>query len=178
MNLHPTTKARALDALADASYGSTATFELEDGRVLALTIEPDTDTNIRDYDTFGTFSKYAYDYGDRGSGRPDDMNGNAEKIQVDRGLFVWWQPPADVPELKRGTEQFAAFRESVRDILTNGYCGYLLELRAPEPDAAGRPIALAVASLWGVDQWDASSEYGREVVSDLILELETEEGEN
>lgn len=171
MNLTPEQLDEVVGKLGNAEYGAPAVFELADGREFALTIELDEDTNIRDYETFDSFSKYAYDYARDGrEPRPDDMDGNAEKIQVDRGSYVWWQPPADV---KRTDEGFAAFRATVRDILECGYCGYVLELRRGT-DAMGRPIAEKVASLWGIEniyECRPDSEYGQSIIRDLVAEL-------
>lgn len=74
-----------------------ATVDLPDGRTVRFRVEADPDTSIRDFDGDGTFSQYSYDYSDdAGKVRPAGMDGNAEKIQIDRGAFVWWQPPADI----------------------------------------------------------------------------------
>lgn len=161
------------ELIANAGYGADATFELADGNTLALRIEIDYDTSIRDYDTYGAFSEYAYDYTDEsGKNRPDDMNGNAEKLQVDRGAFVWWQPREDAP--KRGTEEFRKERALVQEIAENGYVGLVVELRDGE-DAAGRPHALKVASLWGIENCYATFHgdklYAAEVVAELVAEV-------
>lgn len=156
----------------DASAGWTPnddgdTFELEDGRTLRFRVEPDQDSTIRDDEFYGAFSEYAFDYSDEsGRQRPAGMNGNAEKLRCDRGSFVWWQPPADVP---RGSEAFATFRANVSEILEFGYQTIGVEVLAGT-DAYGRPIVVDAAWLGGVEPWS----YGRldqQYVSDLCAEL-------
>jgi hypothetical protein len=100
--------------------------------------------------------------------RPDDFDGNAEKLWLSSD-FVWWQPPPDVP---RTSEHFAAFRSQVRSLAEYGYCGVIVELLDGE-DAYHRPIVREVASLWGIDSLDNG--YLREVVGDLLSELHYEE---
>jgi hypothetical protein len=164
--------ASIVDELLGAEYGAPSTLELTDGRSLALLVELDYDTSIRDTEGFGTFSEYSYDYGDRGSERPDGMNGNAEKLPVDRGSFVWWMPPTDGP--KRGTPEFATFRALVRDICESGYCGLVVELREGT-DAYGAPIPIRVASLFGIEHiyetFHGENAYARDVVAELVAEV-------
>lgn len=161
------------DELIAGVDGSTATFELADGNTLALCIETDYDTSVRDYDTYGAFSEYSYNYDrDDGKDRPAEMNGNAEKLQVDYDAFVWWQPPEDGP--KRGSEEFRTFREMVKEIAENGYVGLVVELRDGE-DAAGRPHALKIAQLWGIENiyatFNGDKPDAAEVVADLVAEV-------
>lgn len=142
------------------------TVELEDGRTLRLVLEPDMDADIRDFDCHGSFSQHGYDHGDdSGRTRPDGMTGNAEKLQCDRGSFVWWEPPADGP--RRGTAEFDEMRAGIRDLLETGYVGIIVELLRPESDsdAYGARIVDNVASLWGCDT------VYPEAVADLVSEV-------
>lgn len=143
------------------------TFELSDGRTLRLRIEPDAGTTINDFDCYGKMSKYAFDYvHDAHAPRPDGFNGNAEKIQVDRGYWVWWQPPDDIP---RSSEQFSEFRRMVRDLLEIGFYQVGLEL-LDGTDAYGRPIVVKQEWLGGVDSIE--EDHLADILSDMLAELD------
>ena len=143
------------------------TVDLADGRTLRLRIETDMDTTINDSDTYGKSERYCHDYWRDGRTlRPDDFTGNAEKVQVDRGDWIWWEPPADGP--KRGTPEFRKFRSLVADLLSRGFYVVTLELCAGI-DAYNWRIVVDVASLGGVDSVDG--ENLAFVLPDLLSEL-------
>ena len=147
--------------------GDGDTLELADGRMLRLKIEVDQDASINDSDVYGHVEQYSHDYiRDGHAERPNDFTGNAEKIQTDRGSWIWWEPPADGP--KRGTLGFGNFRRQVRDLLEMGFSGVTLEL-CSGTDAYGRPIVINVASLWGIDSFEGG--YLFEVVAELAAEV-------
>ncbi len=98
------------------------------------------------------------------------MDGRAEKLPVSRGYWCWWQAPDDVV---RGSDNFDAFRNAVREILEMGF--YIVTLEALRGvDAYGRAIVVAVASLGGVD--DVRGEYLQSVLGehwhDVAAQLE------
>jgi hypothetical protein len=155
--------------LATADYGSESVVKMDDGRVIRCRVEIDdipASEHINDADGWGKVSEYAYDYHRAGNTpRPDGFDSNAEKIQVDRGAWMWWQPPTDVA---RTDPHFAEVRQEVRDLLEMGFRGVVLEL-CNGIDAYGRPIVTEVASLWGIDSLDNG--YMATVVAELLDEL-------
>jgi hypothetical protein len=144
------------------------TLTLDDGRVLKLKIEVDQDTSINDFDFYGTVERYChrYVYGEGRSPRPENFTGNAEKIQVSRGEWIWWEPPTDV---KRTDPNFKALHDNVRDILEYGFNGVILQL-CEGKDYYGKLVVVNDASLWGIDSLDNG--YIHEVVRELASELE------
>lgn len=142
-------------------------LKLDDGRMLRLRIEVDQDFSINDYDGDGKTEQHAHSYSEDRPQRPAGFTGNAEKIQVDRGYWMWWEPPADGP--KRGTPEFIAERARVRDLLECGFKGVVLEL-CVGIDAYGRPIVVGSESLWAIDSLDNG--YLAEVVSELAEEID------
>lgn len=141
-------------------------MELPDGRTLRLRIEPDTDSSVNDYDCYGKTSQYAYDYvRDSHAPRPDGFDGNAEKIEVDRGYWVWWQPPKDIP---RSSEHFPKFRQNVIDLLQMGFMSVGLEV-LDGTDAYNQSIVVETQWLGGVDTTENG--YLAEILSDLAAEL-------
>lgn len=156
------------DAILDALTEDGDTFELADGRTLALKFEPDEGTTVEDDgDWYGHIAPVRDGYNDYGTRwpRPDGFDGNAEKIWT-RSDAWWWQPPAEV---KRADEGFAALRAALVDLLEYGYSGIVLELRDGS-DAYGRPIVRNVASLWGIEPFPDAS-FVREVVDGLLEEV-------
>ena len=148
------------------------TYDLDNRRTLRLRIEPD-DAPVSDLmgDSFGKFDG-PYDYIRHGKReRPSSFTGNAEKLQVDRGGWVWWEPPADGP--KRGTDAFRNMRQHIRDLWECGYSVVIVELLDDDTDAYGQPIVREVASLGGCDiTWSRESrEYLREIVGELLDEI-------
>jgi hypothetical protein len=170
------TKAAILDELVDDGD----TFKFDDGRWLRLKIEYDQDSSIRDADCWGEVSEYSYDYWRDGkTPRPDGFDGNAEKLQIGRGDWIWWQPPRGEmawidPETgkvaRRGSEAFRKARQDVIDLLTYGFIGIIVELWHECPSCASKHEANS-ASLWGIEAM-VDDGYKREVISDLLEELE------
>lgn len=163
----------SLEDILDALDKDGAEVDLEDGRTVRLSIQQDIDSDPRDDEFFGTYSKYAYDYSRDGkTPRPDGFDGNAEKIEVAQGYWVWWQPPKDGP--KRDTPEFREMRQAVLDLWHMGYVSVVLEI-TKDKDAYHRPIVVDVASLSGIDSLENG--YLREVVGELLAEVGiTEEG--
>lgn len=150
------------------SYGDM--IDVGDGRQIRLKIEPDTDTTINHFDCYGKTSKIFDYYRERYSHRPDDMNGNAEKLQIGSGDWIWWQPPdpKETGAPKRGTAEFAKMRQQVSDLLEFGFCGVILEVLDGR-DAYHLPIVTDTASLWAIDSLEHG--YLTVLISDLIGEL-------
>ena len=153
-----------------------ATAELEDGRTVRLSIEPDYDASVRDYECYGEVSPHAYDYHrDSRVERPASFDGNAEKVEVDRGLWVWWQPPRgemawtneDGTPVRRGTPLFDKLRGNVIDLLRHGFTGVVITV-TEQCECCGQDKA-DTASLWGIDSLNDG--YLAEVVSDLLAEV-------
>lgn len=158
------------ETASDALTEDGDTFELPDGSSLRLRFAPDEDAigNLRDHgDVWGDTSVYAYDYrSEAHTPRPDGFTGNAEKIQMDRGYWKWWEPPSDVP---RSSPHFKELRQEVRDLLEYGFQGIIVEhLRGM--DAYGRSIVVNVASLWGIEPF-VDGAYRAEIVADLVHEV-------
>lgn len=80
-------------------YDHDYTVEVGDNRFV-LRFETDdipASEHINDMDEscYGRVSEYAYDYWREGhTPRPDAFSGRARKVQVDRGYWMWWDPPA------------------------------------------------------------------------------------
>lgn len=155
-----------------------ATYETDDGRTITLSIEQDPDTQVNDYECYGETSKYAYDYWRDGkTARPSHFDGNAEKIEVDRGLWVWWQPPRGEmawidPETgkpaRRGSAVFEKNRSDIIDLLRCGFS--VVSIRVDhECGECGHTHEADGASVGGVDSIDNG--YLRELVTDLLAEV-------
>ena len=156
--------------LAELAYDGD-TVEIGKGRTLRLRIEPDDLYPFEDADCYGMISpveqdRYSPYHNERN--RPDNFNGNAEKIDIpNNGGTVWWQPPADGP--KRGTPAFERERQGVLNLLEFGYCGFILELRKGT-DGYGHPIVRKSASLWGIEPFPPA-ETSQEIIRNLWAEL-------
>lgn len=141
-----------------------ARYELPNGDTITVTLEHDASSTLTDYDYFGRVEFVPYNRSHYISGqgqRPDDMNGNAEKVAHDHGAW-WWQPPADVA---RGTPEFDALRTHVRGWFNDDwcYCGVVVTVRGDR-----RSLDRA-ASLWGVES-NSSTEYLAEIIGDLLAD--------
>lgn len=139
------------------------TYDLPDGRMIRLRIEPDHDASINDApDFYGRLAD-----ADRGQDRPHAFDGNAEKMWLQQnGGCVWWQPPKDV---RRTDEGFAALRRLVNDVASFGFVGYVVELVGPETDADAyghRPV-VAFDSLWGIEAM-VDDAYARTIIGELL----------
>ncbi len=163
----------------DAGYGAPETIE-HDGVQYRVTVDLDDMPvlPIQNWgDIWGKTSEYAYDYtNDRETPRPDGFTGNAEKIEVDRGYWVWWEPfndGGDYPINKRGTSEFDQYRAQVTDLLRTGFYVVTLE-RLEGIDAYGQPIVAAFASLGGIDSLGFASDFLAEICGELFDELTAE----
>jgi hypothetical protein len=177
MELTENQLADALDALTedgDRYSFATSRWEFE----LRLTIEHDDDAHINHYDCYGKASKFSYRYWDGPEPRPDDMDGSARKIQVDRGDYVWWQPPADMTSAKRWggppedyPEVFRTFVQQVTDLLQWGFSIVGLHVWQHLETAHGdmRWVEIDSTYVGGVDSTDAA--HISDLVSDLIADL-------
>ncbi len=170
-----TTEALTLHAqIIDALHDDGDTFTLSDGRTIRLKIEPDQDYSINDYDGDGRISD-AFSYNrDHHTSRPSDFNGAAVKLQVDRGYYVWWQPPG--PDIIGPTpwthEQFEKERARIQDLASFGFVGLILELCDATRDAYNNLTPRATASLWSIEWNIMGDPYHIEILDDLLTELD------
>jgi len=149
------------------------TLKMDDGRMLRLRIRVDQDTEVQNEEFYGEFSWARNDpnyVGAYNTHRPTGFDGNAEKLSTYHGDSYWWQPPRGDYEMtcKRGSPEFAEFRQNVKALVEWGFKGVVLEL-LDGTDGYGRPIVVEVASLWGIDSLENG--YLAEVVSDLVGEV-------
>lgn len=145
-----------------------------DGVTYRLGVEPDMDYTINDFDCYGRTERYSHDWRDwRDTSRPDDMDGNAEKIDFYDG-WIWWQPPSAECGTQRGEPGFDALRNTVREILRWGFESLILEQLDGDTDAYGCGVVRNYASISGVEPM-ASGEYLAELIAELAQELEDEE---
>jgi hypothetical protein len=177
MDLTENQLADALDALTedgDRFDFATSRFEFQ----LRLSIEHDDDAHINHYDCYGKTEQFCHRYTDRNVERPADMDGSARKIQVDRGEWIWWQPPADMTSAKKWggppdeyPEMFRKFVQQVTDLLQWGFSIVGLHVWQHLETAHGdmRWVEIDSAYIGGVDS--ATPEYMRDLVSDLIADL-------
>ena len=142
-----------------------ATLELADGFRYRVSIKPDSDSTINDYDSDG---RYEWVGRDPHTQRPDTFDGCAMKLWTDSDAF-WWQPYDSawwhgLTPIERLHE-----RSRIANLVTYGFVGVVVELeRLCE---MGHWHGVEVASLWSVE-WDATeTNYGREIVADLVAEL-------
>lgn len=136
---------------------------------LRLHVEPDNETSINDYDCYGTISQ-GYDYWHEAkSERPAGFDGAARKMQIERGTWVWWQPPADI---KPESESVADLFRLVRNLIECGFTAVGVSLHETVTDSLGHDheVQVDVAWLGGIDTTDDPA-YLRSVVADLLLEL-------
>jgi hypothetical protein len=157
-----------LDKLADDGD----TIDLEDGRKLRLRIMPDEDASVFDVPFYGEFAWVKRDsWTGRDQERPDNFDGNAEKMSTYSDGNYWWQPPRGdyAMTAKRGSKEFADFRQIVKDLVEYGFCGVVLELLDGE-DTYGRNIAVEHEALWGIDSLNHGC-YLAEIVRELAGEL-------
>jgi hypothetical protein len=161
-----------IDAVYEAEVG--------DNRYI-LCIRQDMDYSGADYindcddSIYGKVSKYAYSYRrDRpGRGqRPDGFTGRARKLEVDRGYWMWWEPPAtlwvgdrEVPWEQAGDEATELTRK-VRELLQYGL--YIIHVQRQEACNMGHWHTVAQAACGGVDV-----PY-RHLINDLIEEVNYE----
>jgi hypothetical protein len=125
--------------------------------------------NDCDESIYGRVSKYAYDYWrDGNEPRPDGFTGRARKVQVDRGYWMWWEPPAtlwvndtEVPFEQAGDEATKLTRQ-VCDLLEGGV--HYVTVERQERCSMGHWHTVDSAACGGVDR-----PY-RELIDDLIQE--------
>lgn len=137
------------------------TIDIGNGRSLRLSIEPDQDTSVNDYDSCGTIE---WTNGDR----PSNFTGLARIIERDRGSNLWWQP------WDGATEQEATeFLPTLTELITYGFSVVGLHLTETITDSLGHDHTVTVDStyLGGVD--DTSPAYLPSILSEMIHELPT-----
>ena len=166
----------ALDALTDDGD----TFDIDDTHQLRLVIEHDDDASINDYDCYGTIS-WVDSYRSGRARRPSEMDGAARKLQVGRGEWVWWQPPADMihtgPRSETAdasvSEQLNVLRQHVTDLVESGFSVVGVQLHELVLDSRGHEHWVLVDAdyLGGVDS--TKPEHIREYLSDMIENLVT-----
>jgi hypothetical protein len=155
--------ARVLDSI---NYDHTACVDFGPF-VVRVFDEPDYSTSVDDFpDMYGKIAPGDLHDGYGNRRRPDDFDGNAERIWHGNDGPWWWQPPSDVKRSDR--DAFAALRESVKEVCAFGFVGIVVEI-STGTDAYGRRVPCKVASLWGIEAMRDES-YTREVVADLLAE--------
>lgn len=156
-------------------YGKPYTLEVGDNQYV---IVMDHDTfrtggdfiNDCDESIFGRVSKYAYDYWRDGhTERPDGFTGRARKVQVDRGYWMWWEPPAtlwvddaEVPWEQASNAATLCARQ-VQDILEYGVHTIVVERK--QRCEMGHWHAVDGTALGGVDKPHA------EHINDMLHEV-------
>lgn len=142
-----------------------ATVELDGVRYM-VEIEPDGDSSLNDYDSDGRY-EWIDTRGHRSADRPDSMNGSAMKLSVMGGM-VWWQPMEGYWHTLTADQQRAE-RSRIADLISFGYVGVMVHRQ--ERCDKGHWHTVDTAGLWGLE-WDvADTEYGREVLQELLAEL-------
>lgn len=147
--------------------------EVEVGRyTVRLHIEPDHETNINDYDSYGSFAgSYRYTDSESRTRRPDGYDGAARKMQVGRGDWVWWQPPADIKNDREATDTLSHL---VRDLIECGFTSVGLTVHETVLDSQGGSHRVEVTSAWlGAIDSIRDKAYKRSIIEDLFLELPT-----
>lgn len=194
-------------AILDALDDDGDTFKFDDGRVLTLKIEPDDmpflfqdrhgQLQCNEDGFYGQFA-WADDrrlenaYGHHV--RPPDFTGNAEKLCVNRGDPLWWEPPSGDYTLhdpdtgkpaRRGSRAFEDFRHQVLDMLEFGYSLVGITLTHSCPGCGDKHVENS-AWLGGIDpssidyryRHGEGREWWRETLSDLLSEIEAVEEVN
>lgn len=165
MNAVATDRTELVELLSDAEYGAPKTATLN-GVTYRCIIEPDQDTSVMgDYDCFG---QMAWVERDRDTGReasrPVGYNGRARKLHTPSGDRLWWNPPSDVAD-----KDLDALASTICDLLEYGFVGIVVE-RLDGTDVYGNGIAVAVASLWGIESM-ATNEDKADVIGTLLSEV-------
>lgn len=164
--------------LADAittALVSGDTYEV-DGEVWSVEATYDEITTINDYECYGEVSKYAYDYwSESQTPRPSHFTGRAVKIQVDRGYWMWWEPPVggdyiSAADWDSNAELRRSFTAQVRDLLEGGFMLIHVKRRG---DSRRRDIN---EYLGGCDTWELK-DYA-DHISDMIHAAISNEGTN
>jgi hypothetical protein len=126
--------------------------ELDDGTAVRIFFSQklDEDTRLNDYECYGETSKYAYSYlrGESRTPRPDHFTGAARKIEVDRGYWMWWQPPADYNQLDAEVQR--RLYNLVVDLLRGGFTILFVEVEY-RCSCCGTWADLASFSLGGIE---------------------------
>ena len=155
--------------IADALDGDRGTIQDPDtGLAFTWSIEYDHCTQVTDFDCYGDFSG-GYSYTANPPNRPEHFTGAACKIEYDRGSWLWWQPPAGIPQA-----DIPAFRSHVRDILEQGF--YLLALDVTEEVESKHlpglllPVRIDAAAMGGIEP-SADPAYLRTIAEDLAGEM-------
>jgi hypothetical protein len=134
---------------------------VDDTHRLALRVELDTESSINDYDSDGFTEEYAHRYCDGFVARPDNMDGNAMKIEVDRDLWIWWQPyNGEIGYVDatgtQGSAKWSALPSHVRlaekrritDLLQAGFLSVGCLLQESVSDSYGGEHWVTVAEEW------------------------------
>jgi len=157
------------DALAESLTDDGDTVE-HDGRTFRLRISHDCDATVNDFDCYGRTERYSHGYRDRDTQRPDDMDGNAEKLDFHDG-WIWWQPPARDAGPQRAEPAFGELRARVLEIVRWGFTVVFLE-ELGAADAYGRAVVVNYACIGAVEPFTRGADLAA-LVSDLASELES-----
>ena len=126
--------------------------------------------NDCDESIYGQVSAFAYDYWrETKTPRPEGFTGRARKIEVDRGYWMWWEPPAtlwvddaEVPFEQAGNEATKLARQ-VEELLRGGV--HYITVERQERCSMDHWHTVDFASLGGVDKPHP------EHINDLIKEV-------
>ncbi len=153
----------------DCRDGANMVIEDTDGNEImryVVEITYDDDASINDYDSDGSYEWIDPRWG-RSSDRPAHMNGSAMKLDVMNGQ-VWWQPMDGYWHNLNPDEQRAE-RSRIADLISFGFVVVTVERQ--ERCSMGHWHEMDSASLGGLE-WNVSdSDYGQEVVNELLAEL-------
>ncbi len=105
------------------------TWDMDDGRVMTLHVEPDPDMSIMDEQGEGVWCgqlEWTHQTNDYGwPARPEWADGGAEILQRDRGDVLWWRPLDDCLQ-DRGLRD--RVRSTVCELLKYGYVSVGVEV--------------------------------------------------
>lgn len=166
-----------IDDLIDDLLTATDTWHpdpIDDDIQWKLTVENcDTDffLEINDADCYGEVEQTPYN--DGYYERPWNFDGKARIVHKDRWGVIWWQPRPDIWGTPKPWGNFDADFKVVKYLYENGWASAVLYKRTTLPCGHEEET---VSALGGIDvwPWDDEHDYWKEIVSDLINELEDE----
>lgn len=130
---------------------------------LVVTVEPDYDSSINDYESDGRVEPVRYNRTTGYSIRPNWCDGSAEILTTGRGDSYWWQPFKDGGH----TYNTAADRRRVLDLLEGGFVGIVVKLYT-ECDCCNSQTLVGEESLFGLC---GATVYDSEETEQIVTEL-------
>ena len=156
------------------------TLEMGEHVRVTLKIEHDPDTDVNDFDCYGTLSDagtfgrgYCNDYGHHT--RPDGFTGAARKLWHGNDGPWWWEPPADMRNAPAEDLRRMAWR--VAELAAYGFrcIGVVVEEEVESTIFRGMWSWQVVAEAWirGVDTDDPAyvNDLAREMFADVVEEI-------